>query len=944
MNILPSKINTIYFKGTANEQSKAQQNGSAKNFNVQNSISANPTAAAQINLKPPMAYKKLTEFTVPECENKAEVYKLANGQRIVILPKNGPTVVRTYFNVGSMNEPDNLRGISHYIEHNLFNGTEKLKPGEFFKKVSDLGAYTNAMTGFDQTNYFIQSQLLEEDYLKKIFELHSDQLQNPIFAQEQLIKEKGPVTSEISMYADDPSNYGQNIMLKNLFGIKSTSADLVAGSIQNINNVTREDVVNYYNTWYTPDNAVTIVTGDVNSQEVMELASKNFTKKLSPKPETKKYEELNPLEKTTRVDSKRPNCNSAVINMGFVGPENNNTKDKIALDIVSTILSYGSNARFAKALESLQTGAGLYSEKIGNKSGDKQAIIISSNPADKNCEETIKSIYSEISKLTTTAPPTQQEIDAAKEKLKMVYSNSIETSLGVNEFIGQSFLDNDSNYLVNYKNILNSITPQDIINVTKKYLDLNKTSISVVHPQSSTTEQIRANYTKANQAKQISFGSKPTANINDTFYDVKQYRLNNNMEVAIKPTKSEFVSCDINLKSQTLINLSSPQMEILTQLLNRGSLYKDNETYNSIKDNNNINISLLVSPEGINIYSKSHNSKAKETLNLIKENLYSPRFTQEDFEIAKKQYKNALECSKKSAGDNLYEALFPDIKMFESKEKQLKELENLSLNDIINTYNSLMSNLQGRVAISVPTDSNSNLNNEILSSLSKDFQAVQPAILETKKTYTPNTSANILTQVEQKNQAEVIQSYKYKYSENIDDIAKIKVLNTILGGNSTSRLFNDLRESQKLAYHVSSYTDQLGDTGLINLLILTTTDDNSDPSSSPQNINKSLDGFKKHIQKLKTEPVSEEELKKAKLMLKNNILNSVETLDGKLGAISKGQNSPYGITERQEFLNAIEKITTRDIQNAANYIFAGEPITSIVASQKSLDESILKKD
>ena len=74
-------------------------------------------------VKTPMSYIKTGEMEFPY-DTKAHCYKLANGQKVIIVPQEGETVVRTYVNTGSMNEPDNIRGISHYIEHNLFNGSK----------------------------------------------------------------------------------------------------------------------------------------------------------------------------------------------------------------------------------------------------------------------------------------------------------------------------------------------------------------------------------------------------------------------------------------------------------------------------------------------------------------------------------------------------------------------------------------------------------------------------------------------------------------------------------------------------------------------------------------------------------------------------------------------------------------------------------------------------
>lgn len=229
-------------------------------------------------------------------DTKAYCYKLANGQKVIIVPQDGETVLRTYVNTGSMNEPDKLRGISHYIEHNLFNGSQGLEEGDFFKQVDKMGASTNASTGFAETNYYISSNLLNSDDLETKIKIHASMLETPIFAAEKLEKEKGIVNSEINMITSDPENLAVNRMIKNLYGIKSTSTDLIGGTTDNITNLTREDVVNYYNNNYYPANMVTVITGDIKPEDTMKLVSKYFTSKKQPSGQ-RHFEVLIPTQK-----------------------------------------------------------------------------------------------------------------------------------------------------------------------------------------------------------------------------------------------------------------------------------------------------------------------------------------------------------------------------------------------------------------------------------------------------------------------------------------------------------------------------------------------------------------------------------------------------------------------------------------------------------------------
>ena len=101
-----------------------------------------------------------------------------------------------------------------------------------------MGAYTNASTGFAETNYFISSNLLNQGDLENKIKIHASMLEMPRFAEDMLNKEKGIVNSEINMILGDPVLIAENATLKKLYNINSTSGDLIAGTTENINNIT----------------------------------------------------------------------------------------------------------------------------------------------------------------------------------------------------------------------------------------------------------------------------------------------------------------------------------------------------------------------------------------------------------------------------------------------------------------------------------------------------------------------------------------------------------------------------------------------------------------------------------------------------------------------------------------------------------------------------------
>lgn len=894
----------------------------------------------------PVSYMYIRDIKLPFAGN-AKLYKLANGQKVAILEKKGPTVLETYYNVGSMNEPDSQRGISHFNEHMAFNGSKgpmgkSLGAGDFFKIVNDMGAITNASTGFSQTDYFISSQLLGENTFDKSAFIQSQQLQYPEHSEDMIIKEKGPVTSEISMVGDQPENMALNNCIKNLFQIQSTSPDLVAGTIENINNLDRNKTLDYYNLWYTPDNCATVITGEVPVQEAIDTVARHFNKFAQVDTNKRKYQEFKTIDKPVRVDVKMPKAQSSIMALGFAGPSNNSSRENIQMEVLMTALLGYKNARINRELNKIQSAAAVNIERVGNRPSDPKAIMIVSQSTPEKTEKVLKTIYSEINKISQK-PLSQEELETSKKILKMTFSKISENSHLLNTLLGNALLDDDIDYIENYLSILDSLTPQDISDFAKKYLDLNKVSLSVVHPQSLDDDKIMENYKAVNvpQISKPSFKAKIAfkGNLDDKSLDmskIKEYKLCNNMDVVLNANKSDIVTSKITLKTPAPANVKPSVPSILAVMLNEGSRTKNYDTFYKDVHKAGMTLKFDADFQSINACMESLNTDADMGINLIKEVFNEPRFNEKSLDYAKKLVRESILNSNKSALEKATKALFPDNPEFATNQEILDSIDTVTLNDVIGFFNYIKTNSMAKAVFTAPVEKNPQLADLILNNMSIGLGTFKPYNKEVFNCYTPIEKDTVLTATEPRNQADIVQAYKFKTNFNPKDQAVFKVLNTILGDGTSSRLFNDLREKQKLAYRVESDIDFVGNTGVVVLGIKTTTDDKTAGVQQFDNVKKSLEGFKKHIELLKTEPVSENELNAAKLRIKTKLLNSIETSDSQTVVLDSSIDSITGLNSLNENLKLVDSVTAEDIKNAANYIFSTPSITSVLASEDTI--------
>lgn len=916
-------INPFYKTRIQNFCSNSAPKSTNSDKSLQNNTISHVTP--DYNVKTPISYKKIEEIKLP-FDTTAHLYKLSNGQRVAIIPNEGETVVKTYVNTGSMNEPDHVRGISHYIEHNLFNGSDGLEAGEFFKTTDEMGAGTNASTSFAETNYYIKSFLLNDGDLEKKIKIHASMLESPRFATDMLEKEKGIVNSEINMILSSPENIGFNRTVKNLFNINSKSTDLIAGTTDNITNLTREDVVDYFNKNYYPANMVTVISGDVKPDETIKLAAKYFTSTKPPQND-RHFEALKPIEKSVREDIISDKSVSTFVALGFKGPQNNNTKDNILLTAFLEVLL--TSPAITKHLDPLNISVSANNEKISSAYDAPRAIVLAADTNEENSEKLLKILYQQIAN-RQNFDMTDEEMQIVKKRMLKYLSDDFEYSDSMNNLVGEALLGNNIEAVKDYEKIVNEITPEDFRNIAKKYFDLNKAAITVVHPENSNA--IKENYTKA---KSLSFTGRSEA---IKMNNVQEYNMpSNNVRIVTNNTKTPNSSFNLTYNCGIPVKPSKPAIPfILSEMLNEGSLFRNKTDFSTDNAKKAIVQNFQAGDKVIAAQAEFDAAELSSALKSAKEVLLNPRFTEKVLNDVKNNLKDDFSRAEKSPYNKLNKELFGGTLYGYTDEEILNSIDDVTLEDVKSFYNKIMKNSNTSLVISAPFNSNPQLKQTLFNEA-----ALLPKVKEFKpfsyEKFEPVTETKVLTDVHNKNQAQIVMAYKFKINHNLKDTVTLELLNSILGGSPSSRLFNDLREQQKLAYSVRSKVNSIYTAETLALTIGTTTENKETGEISYDNVQKSIDGFKKHIEKLKTEKVSEKELESAKLAMKNTILSQNEGGREKTATLSYSLGTTYGVNRENELLKIIDSITADDIYNAANYIFKEKPTYSIVATQNTLD-------
>jgi len=273
---------------------------------------------------------------------------LKNGLKVLVKEDHrAPVMVsQIWYKVGASYEYDGITGLSHVLEHMMFQGTDNLEPGEFSKIIAENGGRENAFTGADYTAYF---QTMEASRLEVSMKLEAERMHKLKLQEKEFVKELQVVMEERRMRTEDKPQGQTYEYFKALAYTTSPYRNPIIGWMQDLEDMTVADLAAWYKQWYSPNNATLVIVGDVDKEQVFSLAEKYFAAIPAAvfKPVKKRIEvpQLGIRRAIVKQKAKVP-----YLLMGYKVPVLNSVDDDAdiyALEVLSGILSGGNSARLA---------------------------------------------------------------------------------------------------------------------------------------------------------------------------------------------------------------------------------------------------------------------------------------------------------------------------------------------------------------------------------------------------------------------------------------------------------------------------------------------------------------------------------------------------------------------------------------------------------------------
>lgn len=834
-------------------------------------------------------------------------YKLDNGQTLIIEQvKNNPIVtIDTWVKTGSINETDTNSGISHFLEHLFFKGTETHPTGDFDKILESKGAITNAATSKDFTHFYVT---IASEYFDKALELHADMLLHPQIPRKEMEKERKVVLEEIAKDANSP----QNICYENLNKMMYTTHPYkrrVIGSAKVIETVSRDDVLNYYKKYYSPSNMTTIIVGDVDPARVLELAKKDFNE---PYQDTiKNSYKKEHLLTTQKQNTEYMQTNSGYMLMGFRGADVNNN-DTYALDVLSTILGDGTSSKLYQSVKEQKQLVNSIS--TSNSTMKEDGIFsVNANFVPQNALKVENAIWYEINKIKEFGV-SDSDLKIAKKMIESDTYYSRESISNIASELGYiSTLTNSTDYYNTYLPKINKVTAYDVKRVANKYLTTNNSAVSFVLPKG---EQVRQEIQQNVQHKAQLLSSNSTT---------KKYQLDNNATLLITDSSyNDIVAISISAKGGNFLEGKKGTSRIFADLLLKGTKQYSAIELSKLLEENGINISFNPGSDTFQIGIQTTTKQLETTLNILNDILNNSTFDDIDIEKDKTVLLNKIKQERDNplslALDGYRSEIFGNSTYSSSNALLEKSLPQVNRTDII-TYRDKILGAKN-IIISVNGKTSTDLIINKFSSIFKDNSAPQ---FDYKNYTIPKLTKeeSIIKKLDNQKTAWLILGWQTDGVMNLKDYATLEVVNTMLGSGMSSRLFKSIREQEGLAYQLGSSFRPNILAGAFSVYV----------GTNPQTLEKSKSKVFEEIDKFKTQFVSDKELNAAKERLLGEFVIALETNSDKATTLGWLEASGRGYKFIDNYKDLINSVTVSDIVEAANKYFKNNYAISIVTTK-----------
>jgi predicted Zn-dependent peptidase len=402
---------------------------------------------------------------------------LANGTRLILVPMEGVGSIATavMVGVGSRYETEQNNGISHFLEHMVFKGTEKFPTTDDVNSIERAGGLQNAYTDIDVTNY--HNKVVGEDWHLAL-EINKELAVNPRLPEEWVDKERDVILEEMKRYEDEPASKVEEAYHALLYPNTKLGMRTI-GEVKSLMAVGAKELRSYHDLWYAPERTTVVLAGNITPYRDAIIARVTEWFGALPAKKTGDFERVTPQQKAPQLTVvTKPDAAQAHLIVGLRGFARD-SEDRFAWSLFNLIMGVSFTSRLFKEIREKR---GLcYHVRSGSSSyADVGSWDIYAGVATEKVAETTKAIMEELAK-AKDGGVTEEELVVAKKRLKTILAFKSEDPEFWTEWYGRSdVFGMPLMPLENYIKKVEKVTKEDIHALVKKYFVTNNLNMSVV--------------------------------------------------------------------------------------------------------------------------------------------------------------------------------------------------------------------------------------------------------------------------------------------------------------------------------------------------------------------------------------------------------------------------------------------------------------------------------
>ncbi|HEY4706538.1 MAG TPA: pitrilysin family protein [Thermodesulfobacteriota bacterium] len=850
---------------------------------------------------------------------RAKPYRtvLDNGLTVVIEEERSAPVVsmQMWVKVGSADETKKIAGISHVFEHMLFKGTKTKPVGQIANMVESVGGDINAYTSFDNTVFHLT---IPSRHFSTGLDVISDAVQNSSMDPDELKKELEVVLEELRMNEDNPGRRLFKSILGAAYGVHPYGRPVI-GYVETVSAFTRKDIMDFYKKWYVPNNMVLVIAGDVDRDETVravKAAFKGFKKSPLPKRDR-------PSEPEQRQMSEKlfnMTVQDAQLGMAFHIPAVKD-EDTFAIDVLQMVLSGGETSRLYKKLkieDELVHGISGYAMSLRNPG----LFFITAVLEPGKVEKTVTTALEEVARLGNEGPD-HQELQKAKFNIESDFIYSRETMDGIAGKLGyfEATLG-DLDYERKYIDGIRKVTPDDVKRIVAKYFNTGNMTVSVLLPagkdEGVTLDRVAAAVKAASESAREEAAEEALDEKRTT-----KYILGNGVSLIVKevhsnPTVAFYATFPGGLRFEAaekngIGNFTAGMLTMGTVKRTREELSREMEEMAG-------GVSGFSGWNSTGASGKFLSMFFDKGLGLLADVLMNPTFPETEITKLRADTLAAIQRQEDNLASYTFKLLYREL--FHAHPYGLpvmgtkESISALTRDDLVEHHHSFF--VPERMVLTVVGDVDRDVVFGKVTALFGEFKKTA-APLPIPPVEAPKTAIERTGAVKEREQTHVGIAFLGTTIGDEDSFA-LRVMTEVLSGQG-GRLFLELRDKRSLAYSVSAFSREGVDPGIVGAYIAT----------APGKKEEAVSGILKELERMAKEPVSAEELNRAKRSIIGNYEIGLQEVSSQASDMANNELYGLGYDFSKVYPEKIDAVTAEDIMRVAKkYLDLNAYVISVV--------------